>query len=183
MTAQNVSSFSIPLKILGLCQSQQGSIEIDSCSSCPFLLLINCNLSATYFGRPLPVCIYLTLRCNKTLNLSEGPNNSKTSSSHITHSSFLCSAPPRQERQDRTNIETDSMATNVFQFEFEGDDIEEDLAEKAPLSRIPENSRADEKLPQNDPKMHSLEDLVRESFELSSFFLFHLKYFIFYFYF
>ena len=72
------------------------------------------------------------------------------------------------------------MATDVFQFGFEGDDIEEDLVEKAPLSSIPENPRADEKLPQNDPKIHSLEDLVCENFEPTFFVLFRLRYFFFY---
>lgn len=69
-----------------------------------------------------------------------------------------------------------SMATYTFHFGFEGDDIEEDPAEKPPLSSLPENSRTDEELLQNnmkridasfnEPKLHSLEDLVRENFML-----------------
>lgn len=66
------------------------------------------------------------------------------------------------------------MATNAFQFGFEGDDIEEDLEEKVPLSSVPANSRADEELPQNDPKMHFLGDLVCESFEKFFFILLYL---------
>ena len=65
------------------------------------------------------------------------------------------------------------MATEPFQFGFEGDDIDEDPAEKPPRSRTLELTRANEELPQNDPKVHSLEDTVCENFIIScSFFFF-----------
>lgn len=67
------------------------------------------------------------------------------------------------------------MATNAFQFGFTGDDIEEDPTEKSPMSSIPENSSVAEELPQNDPKVHSLEDLVCKIFMLSFLILFRLR--------
>ena len=56
------------------------------------------------------------------------------------------------------------MATKPFQFGFEGDDIDEDPAEKPPTSRTPDITRANEEPPQNDPKVHPLEDMVCENF-------------------
>ena len=58
------------------------------------------------------------------------------------------------------------MMTSAFQFRFEGDDIEDDSAEEPPLSTVPEKVGADEELPQNEPKAHSLEDLVCKDFIL-----------------
>lgn len=57
------------------------------------------------------------------------------------------------------------MATYTFQFGFESDDIEDDPTEEAPMSNTLENSRTSEELPQNDPKVHSLEDMVCEIFD------------------
>lgn len=67
------------------------------------------------------------------------------------------------------------MAINAFQFGFEGDDIEKDLAEKPPLQSVPEKSRADQEIPQNDPETHSLENLVCENFASSFLLLLHLR--------